>query len=185
MNVLSNLTKVLSAFLFFLGTFFSSNIVSAFELEQGDTNQVYAQLSSSKNQVGVGENVVTVENIDAISGIKVKSQHEIEIEESGVYFIMATGQAGSQTFDLLGKVDLWLMINGTVQPHTNVSQTVTSSTSVFTFVSQNVVFLKKGDIISVGMSASLPQLGLIANKNISHEAESPSFILSIFKIASK
>ena len=185
MNVLGNSTKVLSTFLFFLATFFSSNIASAYELEENSTDKVYAQLSSSKNQVGVGENIVKIENIDAISGLKVKSHHEIEIEESGLYFIMATGQAGSEAFELLGKVDMWLIINGIVQPHSNVSQTVTSSVSVYSFVLQNVLFLKKGDIVSVGMSASCPQLGLIANKNLAHEVDSPSFILSIFKVASK
>lgn len=177
MNKLSHQRWIFKTCLFLSCFFVSSNLFSK-ECDCENKPTVYAQLSSSTTQVpGMNQENVILENVDAIYGLKVKSNTNIIIQEPGIYFIMANGQVGANNIPVFGHVSLCLIQNGNVLPNTIISQVV-NSIGVYDITSQATLNLKKHDFINVGVSATTPSLGLISPKN----SASPTITVTIFKI---
>lgn len=168
---------------------FSASQVSAAKFERiQDDDYAYAQLSSSQTQLpGMGNpTTVTMENVDAISGIGFHAGNTVEIRKAGVYVITATAQVGNSGLQLYGNLNLWLNLNDQPMEHTVVCTSIQGAGAhVNPTSTQTVVKLKKGDMISVGMAANAPQTGLVSTTDILSEDQTSSIIFTIYRIGSQ
>ena len=168
---------------FFFCLFLSSN--QAFATNQ-DTNDLsssghFAQLSSSVTQnPGIASKLVKFENVDQLDGLKVDSAREkITVKESGLYFIMANGRVGTSVVSIRGRAEIYLLRNGTQIPRTGASYISPGKIMTTNVISQTVLFLKKGDHISVGITSDSPIIGLIPS---SGTQAIPSITFTMYKI---
>lgn len=157
-----------------------------------DQERVYAQLSDSKNQCPLDTKPVPVrfDSNDFLSGISHKTDKEpekITIEHEGTYFIVAAGQIGGEPPTNFSRfIDLWLRVNGTDVPNSNVRASIPASLvagNTYVLVCQAVMPFKKGDVLEVMLSVSVAEngLGLIATQP-QGEPLIPSIIFSMYKI---
>ena len=182
MNSINSVKTLFKAGVFALCIFALPNTAYATDSDE-TSSDAYAQLSSFTTQTpGVNPQVVTLENVDALSNLKVASHNKVIVKESGTYFIMASGRVGSIGLGLFGNVNMWLIRNGTKLACTCSSQSVVTPPSIYNITSQAVWPLKAGDSISIGISASSSALGLISNKADSKNPAVPSIIFTMFKI---
>lgn len=175
MKCTRNLSR--SSIIFILCLFASSNCAYA---EEND-DSVYAQLSSIQVQMP-GANTITavMEQVDSLVGLTVEANEKVIVKEPGVYFIVANGRVGAKTLNLFGNLDLFLMKNGNVIPHSFAGTGVKNKVTTTALISQTVLNLKKGDYISVGITGSSPNLGLVPAINENRTA--PSLIFTMYKI---
>lgn len=172
---------IMSAFVLSASVFTSFAFAENVEKNQG----VYAQLSSMEDQFPKGTQLITLEKIDKLEGIE-QQQARVIIKEPGTYFVMAAGQAGTDKKEPIaqGFVDFWLIKNGQDIPNSGVRQYLETIDSTSVIVSQNILVLKKGDILSFGYSSSKPSLGFISIASNNTQPSIPSMIVSIYKIGS-
>ena len=149
----------------------------------GFAKEIYAQLSSSKAQTPSAESkTAQFENVDANSGFQTNSDG-VTIEDPGAYFIMVEGQAGLVTQSQSqagGYVKLWIEKNHKLVSNSASEKYVGTEASAGTFVTQCVLPLSKGDIITVGFSSERPGAGLVISQG---EPKATSLGFTIFKIA--
>lgn len=144
----------------------------------------FAQLSSNQTQVpGIATDTVSLEITNQLVGLKVNSSNKkITVKESGLYFISANGRLGTQSVNLLGTVQLFLKKNGTVISNTYTSHSPQNKQTTVSAVSQTVMALDVGDSISVGISSTAPNLGLLAS-TVAPNTTIPSITLTMYKFA--
>jgi hypothetical protein len=145
---------------------------------------IYGQFSSSDTQISNNPASVNMEAIDVISpkGLKRKANGQIQVKESGVYFLTASGQIGSIGFAPMGSVSFWLTRNGAVVPNTGVRASLPQKTIAEQVTIHAVLPLHAGDVIGVEFCADTPSLGLVASPATANQPAIPSAILSIFKV---
>ena len=162
---------------------FSRAVLAAAMLLVGTAHAApYAQLSSSKNQLGgASPKLVTLDQNDAIKGI-VNSNGVITFNETGTYFAMAAAQAGSADGKGRGSVRLWMRQNGTDIKNSNTEQTVLPGFTAV-LVCQGVIEVKAGDTLELifAVTPSTDKLGLIASRP-KGEPMVPSMIFTAFKV---
>ena len=142
----------------------------------------YAQLSSSRNQLGSSTpTVVELDDNDAVKGITNTSGH-ITFEQAGAYFLMAAAQVGSVDGKGQGSVRLWMRKNGKDVANSNSEQTILPGFTAV-LVTQGLAEIRAGDTMQLVYSVSAPdqKLGLIASTP-SGEPMVPSMIFSAFKV---
>ena len=148
-----------------------------------DANVEYIQLSSSMNQPAVQEtNVAAFDRVNGQSNLT-SAHHKIIVKVDGVYFLMVAAQVGNVKKDATGKgeLDLWLIKNGQPIENSNSRRTINQGdTSVL--VSQTLLSLKAGDSVSIGYSATNPDIGIIAIPAPNKEPSISSITLSMNKI---
>ncbi|CAF0856985.1 unnamed protein product [Adineta steineri] len=157
-----------------------SILFSTFQLLNEEKPIPYAQLSSSETQWGcITPKTVKLDNNDGSERIK-NHNGILEFEESGIYFVMAAAQCGSDKEDGIGDVHLWMKLNGKDIANSNTIQTVNKDTSVL--VSQTAIEIKAGDKIEMAFSTDITEgtAGLVASKP-HRESAVPSIIVSVFK----
>ena len=149
----------------------------------GFAKEIYAQLSSSKAQASSAQSkTVALDNVDANSGFQINADG-VTIEESGAYFIMVEGQAGivaQAQSQAGGYVRLWIEKNHKPVSNSASEKYVGAEASAGTFVTQCVLPLSKGDIVSVGFASDKPGAGLVISQG---EPKATSVGVTIFKIA--
>jgi len=150
----------------------------------------YAQISDSTTQAtaaaGAASNI-TLNTNDEIYGIthSVSAKtHEIIIQESGIYQIIAVPQIGEVTVQADGVYNIWLVKNGVKIPNTNVKTHVIvtasgdeTSTETLNWIGR----LNQNDVIYFQQSSTDPDIGTIFTAAAIPPA-TPSIIVSIFKI---
>ncbi len=141
----------------------------------------YAQLSSTETQVG-GETakLVTLNSNDALKGLG-HDKGVVTIKEDGAYFVMAAGQAGSNSGGR-GNIRLWMRVNGKDVDNSNTEQSIEPGFSAV-LVCQGVSEFKAGDKIELYYSVSKAGegLGFLATTP-KGEPCIPSMIFSAFKL---
>ncbi len=145
---------------------------------------MYAQIMSLKSQFpGQSTSQVSLEKVDGIHGVR-NDGNALVISQDGTYFIMAAGQVGLEmgveTFG--GMVDMWLVRNGKPIANSGVRQTISNPQATAVLISQSVMPLKAGDIITVGYSSNKASHGLVAIDAKGTEPAIPSIIFSLFRI---
>lgn len=150
----------------------------------GRNEAVFAQLSSFQTQIpGISTQVVALENIDQLAGLRVASSNKkIIVTEPGVYFISTNGRLGAQSVNILGTVQLYLRKNGTAIPNTYASFSPQSKQEAINATSQTVLALETGDSISVGISSTAPNLGLLS-ATVVPDTVIPSITFTMYKFA--
>lgn len=150
------------------------------ELKNSD-KPIHAQLSSSLVQIPDNTHtLVTLENIDELSGLKLVNNQKVIVKEPGTYFIMATGNIGTLIFSPPGYVDLWLNHNDQKISNSGMSKYVDQRFEKAPITTHTILTLKKGAQISVGFSATSPNLGLVASPSSDKEPAIPSISFSMF-----
>lgn len=171
------------SFLMFVCCFaFPSYSFADSKTDKNDT--AFAQLSSFQTQIpGISSQTVVLENTDQLVGLKVAASHKkIVVTEPGVYFISANGRLGTQSVNLLGSVQLFIIKNGTPLANTYSSYSPQSKQAAISAVSQTVEVLDVGDSISVGISSTSPNLGLISS-SVVPSTDIPSITFTMYKFA--
>ncbi len=181
MKAVRYLSKIFKASLFTICLLGATN--AAYAHNWGGS--VYAQLSSSHTQLaGSNQIVAALENVDSISDLQLENCRSIVVNTPGLYFIGVTGQVGTNRLALKGSVDLWLFRNGKHIPHSHVSQAI-DGPAISNVGLQSVLYLQKGDSISIGVSASTPTAGLIARIGTSPDQNIiPSIAVTMYKFIS-
>jgi len=164
--------------LFIFSLLLSSNQVFASNDKEASEAGNFTQLSSSVSQTpGIATTTAVLENVDQIAGLQVDSAHKkVMVKESGLYFILANGRMGTPVITIRGDAELFLMHNGIEIPHTRANFSFQNKVITTNLISQTVLFLKKGDYISVGISSDSPNFGLIASQTI------PSITFTMYQI---
>ncbi|CAF4216006.1 unnamed protein product, partial [Adineta steineri] len=160
--------------------FVASLIATVFELGTKENPVPYAQLSSSHSQWGcITPRKVELNNNDGSHRMK-NNDGTIEIEESGTYYVMGSGQVGSSDGKGNGDVHLWIRLNGKDVADSNTVQTVDGDTIVL--VCQAVIKLEAGDKLELVFSADVAKgkLGFVTSQPESNE-KVPSMVFSAFK----
>ncbi|CAF1069956.1 unnamed protein product [Adineta steineri] len=160
--------------------FVLSLILTVFELGTKENPVPYAQLSSSNSQWGcITPKKVDLNNNEGSHRMK-NNDGTIEIEESGTYFVMGSGQVGSSDGKGKGDVHLWIRLNGKDVADSNNVQTVDGDTTVL--VCQGVIKMEAGDKLELMYSADVAKgnLGFITNQPGSKE-KVPSMVFTAFK----
>jgi len=142
----------------------------------------YAQLSSSRNQLGsTTPTVVELDHNDAVKSIT-NTNGRITFEQAGAYFLMAAAQVGSVDGKGQGVVRLWMRTNGKDVANSNSEQTILPGFTAV-LVTQGLAEIKAGDTMELAYSVSAPdeKLGLIASAPAGEPAV-PSMIFSAFKV---
>lgn len=143
---------------------------------QSDPGPAYVQASSSVDQSGGG--TVTFDTFDA-NGIST-STTSFEVDEAGVYFIVAAPQVGGiEGGSKAGSANFWLQVNGQDVPDSNVSWDSAQKSDGDVIVSQGVVVLAAGDEVSVEWSSTGPNMEAIQPVG---EPVVPSIIFSMFGV---
>ncbi|CAF1435874.1 unnamed protein product [Adineta steineri] len=165
-----------------------SIIISTVQVSGGTNTIPYAQLFSSKTQLGnSNSDVVILDGSSAVNKLDITTAEKhgiIKYNEAGVYFLIACAQVGSaKDADASGEVHLWMRLNEKDMPNSNTIKTIRSgSTSVL--VSQTVVKLEAKDKVQLVFSTTNKELGLIASKP-KNEPLVPGIIFSTFRLSNK
>ena len=152
---------------------------------------IYIQLSDSSDQQPEDTNpaYVRFDTQDFVNGIthsETKDNHNITVEEDGVYFICAAGQAGRSSGKRMRFIDMWMRVNDKDVPNSNVRYGAPSSLfdgDTLVLVTQSAIPMKKGDVLNIMFSVNSADsdLGLIASKP-KNEPVIPSVIFTMYKI---
>lgn len=163
--------------------FISSNLPA-----EEQVKMAYAQLLSLKSQIHNPENpqnrIVKLEQIDGSQGVDVSTPDKVIIQETGIYFMLAMGEAGAEKTGDSGFVDIWFMKNGQPIPNSASRQSVSDSKLTTVILTQTIIPLKAGDSINLGFFANKASAGLIAFPAFQNEPNIPSIVFSIYKIGS-
>lgn len=138
---------------------------------QAHEQAVYAQLSSAIDQYGFG--IVTMDQVDSISGMEYTEELGLLVQERGVYLIIAAPQVATGK----GCYDLWLTVNGKQIANSNVRHCSQSPQHTDVIVSQGATCFEEGDVINpvqsgTGIEAITPRW----------EPRVPSIIFTAYKI---
>jgi hypothetical protein len=145
----------------------------------------FAQLSSSKDQrpTTTGPTKILLDTNDAISGIihdPVNSPGDIKIKTGGAYIIIAAPQVGRLSGDEPRWVDIWFRLNDKDVPNSGVRLQLPNKELKDVIVSQSIIYVNEGDILSVWMSVEVANEGLgLEAINPPNEPRIPSIIFSI------
>lgn len=175
MNLEINLKSMFRSMIFGLGVCaLSSSTVYA------TSDAIYAQLSSLVTQIP-DDGLVEMEYVNEYSGLILKNR-KVMIKKAGIYHILVTGQLGSVAFAPPGTVNFWLNHNKKKIPNTEVKRYIANRFERDAATTHTILSLNEGDTISVGLSSSADNLGLIASPASDSESATPSIIFSMFKI---
>ncbi|CAF1114187.1 unnamed protein product [Adineta steineri] len=164
-----------------------SIIISFLQISGGTNTIPYAQLFSSKTQLGnSNSDVVILDGSSAVNKLDITTAEKhgiIKYNEAGVYFLIACGQVGSaKDTDASGEVHLWMRLNEKDMANSNTIKTIRSG-STAVLVSQTVAKLEANDKVQLVISTTNKELGLIASKP-TNEPLVPGIIFSTFRLSS-
>lgn len=152
----------------------------------------YAQLASRVDQLVQMDSintgvVVAIDTVSAIDGLNFdKNTNEIEVQQEGVYFIMAVAQVGAREYvrDIVKGGDMYFWIECNQQPVADSGSWIFVSPTArsHTIVDQIIQPCKKGDRIRFKFSASAPSLGLITFNATEKWPRAPGITVSMYKI---
>lgn len=131
----------------------------------------YTQLSSAIDQT---ETNVTTEIIDAISGMEYDTDIGLTTGKKGDYAVIYAPQTGEGK----GCNNYWLAVNDIDVANSNVRICQTHNRQTDVVISQGILELNKGDIITFRQSGDL---GIEATQPL-NEPLIPSVIISVFKL---
>lgn len=144
----------------------------------------HAQIYSLVTQIPYSKtgSLVKMNLIDSMEGFELSPTKDFLIAKTdGLYFLMFTGQIGSETPGSEGYVDCWFVKNGKPLPNTTKRQTVNTSNFAGLMNTGLIIALAVGDTFGIMFSASGPSLGLIHIKpSVAPGITSVNF--TIFKI---
>lgn len=150
----------------------------------------YAQISDLTTQacadLGAASNVTLNSNDDIhhVSHSTVSDTHEITIQETGTYQIIAAPQVGEATSQADGLHNFWMMKNGAQVPNTNIKTHITVQVGGDETVMETfnwVGRLYQNDIVYFQQSCTDPDIGIIFTSAAVPPA-TPSVIISIAKL---
>ena len=148
-----------------------------------------AQLSHSKSiQPNVTKPIyVPMDSNDYINGgithSSTRNPADVIINEAGTYLIVAAGQVGKTSGNVLCNVDLWLSQNGEYVANSNTRASVHTVNDTIVLVSQAIMPLKANDTINTVMSVSAAGQGCgLINIATPNEPNIPAIIFSIVRI---
>ena len=148
-----------------------------------------AQLSHSKSiQPNVTKPIyVPMDSNDYINGgithSSTRNPADVIINEAGTYLIVAAGQVGKTSGNVLCNVDLWLSQNGEYVANSNTRASVHTVNDTIVLVSQAIMPLKANDTINTVMSVSAAGQGCgLINIATPGEPNIPAIIFSIVRI---
>ena len=148
-----------------------------------------AQLSHTKSiQPNVTKPVYVIMNSnDYINGgithSSTRNAEDVIINEKGTYLIVAAGQVGKTSGNVLCNVDLWLSQNGEFVANSNTRASVHTVNDTIVLVSQAIMPLNQNDTINTIMSVSAPGQGCgLINTSSPTEPNIPAIIFSIVRI---
>lgn len=154
------------------------------ELKASNQGTPYLQASSSSTQfLTTSPTQVVLDQDDGHVKVDMNSGAVI-VEKSGEYLIVAAPQVGRVGTDLSGLVDFkcWLRVNGVDVSNSNVLLVLKPWTKDV-IISQGIVSLQAGDIVTVMASASKNDKGVaIEAIQPSGEPLVPSIIFTMYKI---
>ncbi|CAF4069251.1 unnamed protein product [Adineta steineri] len=165
-----------------------SIIISTVQVSGGTNTIPYAQLFSSKTQLGnSNSDVVILDSSSAVNKLDITTAEKhgiIKYNEAGVYFLIACAQVGSaKDTDASGEVHLWMRLNEKDMPNSNTIKTIRSGNTAV-LVSQTVVKLEAEDKVQLVFSTTNKELGLIASKP-KNEPLVPGIIFATFRLSNK
>ncbi|CAF1382994.1 unnamed protein product [Adineta steineri] len=165
-----------------------SIIISTVQVSGGTNTIPYAQLFSSKTQLGnSNSDVVVLDSSSAVNKLDITTAEKhgiIKYNEAGVYFLIACAQVGSaKDTDASGEVHLWMRLNEKDMPNSNTIKTIRNGNTAV-LVSQTVVKLEAKDKVQLVFSTTNKELGLIASKP-KNEPLVPGIIVSTFRLSNE
>ena len=108
---------------------------------------------------------------------------DVIINQDGSYLIVAAGQVGKTSGNVLCNVDLWLSQNGEFVANSNTRASVHTVNDTIVLVSQAIMPLNQNDTINTIMSVSAPGQGCgLINTSSPTEPNIPAIIFSIVRI---
>jgi len=112
-----------------------------------------------------------------------RNAEDVIINEKGTYLIVAAGQVGKTSGNVLCNVDLWLSQNGEFVANSNTRASVHTVNDTIVLVSQAIMPLKVTDTINTVMSVSAADQGCgLINTAAATEPNIPAIIFSIVRI---
>ncbi|CAF4160905.1 unnamed protein product [Adineta steineri] len=165
-----------------------SIIISTLQVSGGTNTIPYAQLFSSKTQLGnSNSDVVVMDGSSAVNKLDITTAEKhgiIKYNEAGIYFLIACGQVGSaKDTDASGEVHLWMRLNEKDIANSNTIKTIRNGNTAV-LVSQTVVKLEAKDKVQLVFSTTNKELGLIASKP-KNEPLVPGIIVSTFRLSNE
>ncbi|CAF3817222.1 unnamed protein product [Adineta steineri] len=162
-----------------------SIIITIIQLSDGTNTIPYAQLFSSKTQLGNSDpEVIILDSVSAANRIviaKTEDHGTINYSEAGVYFLVANAEVGSaEGTHASGEVHLWMRLNEKDMPNSNTIQTIRNGSAVI-LISQTVIKLEAKDKVQLMFSTTNKELGMIASKP-KNEPRVPGMIFSTFQL---
>ena len=154
-------------------------------LKSQDVRGLYSQCSSMTTQTPkhIKSLSVLLESNDGYkTGVDCSAISPVTIRKTGLYFVIAAGQVGSNKKDTQGGyLDLWLIRNGKPVANSNTRQSVRAAEDTAVLVSQAAMELNAGDTLSLGFRVSQANqgIGLIATPATSEEPGIPSMIFTV------
>ncbi|CAF1002086.1 unnamed protein product [Adineta steineri] len=162
-----------------------SIILTIVQLSDGTNTIPYAQLFSSKTQLGnsVSE-VIILDSVSAANRIDITTPEDhgtIKYSEAGVYFLVANAEVGSaEGTHASGEVHLWMRRNGKDIPNSNTIQTIRNGSAVI-LICQTVIKLEAKDKVQLVFSTTNKELGVIVSKP-KNEPRVPGMIFATFQL---
>ncbi|CAF4154924.1 unnamed protein product, partial [Adineta steineri] len=162
-----------------------SIILTIIQLSDGTNTIPYAQLFSSKTQLGnsVSE-VIILDSVSAANRIDITTTEDhgtIKYSEAGVYFLVANAEVGSaEGTHASGEVHLWMRLNGKDMPNSNTIQTIRNGSAVI-LICQTVIKLEAKDKVQLVFSTTNKELGVIVSKP-KNEPRVPGMIFATFQL---
>ncbi len=147
----------------------------------------YAQIISTKDQRPdtIEPTKIEMDQNDQISGIfhSIDCPADIQIEESGVYVVIAAPQVGRTSCNGPSHVDFWLRKNNQDVANSTVRCTISGDSDKDVIVNQTMSAFKTGDVLNVMMAVGKTGEGLGIEAIASTDRPLiPSIILSLHKI---
>ena len=153
------------------------NTVSADETELKSGGDMFLQASGSTTQAVVGMVQAIIDIDDGSNGITL-SGNAATVKKAGNYLIVAAPQVLINSDG--GVFTCWLQVNGTDVSNSNVLLEAPVAPYRNVIISQGIVWLDKGDVVTVMVSGT----GSVALEAISPAGQPlvPSIIFTIFKM---
>jgi len=140
-------------------------------IQPNDTKPVYVPMNSNDYING------------GITHSSTRNAEDVIINEKGTYLIVAAGQVGKTSGNILCNVDLWLSQNGEFVSNSNTRASVHTVNDTIVLVSQAIMPLNQNDTINTVMSVSATGQGCgLINTAPSTEPNIPAIIFSIVRI---
>lgn len=151
----------------------------------------YAQISDLTTQNclanGAVSNVLlnTNDSIYRMTHSTSSNTHQIIIQDTGIYLVIAAPQIGEATVQADGIHNFWIVKNGVKIANSNIKMTVMqqiSGSETMVNVLQWVGKLESGDTISFAQSCTDSDIGIIFTPSNSVEPATPSIIVSVARV---